>query len=88
MFKNERDNMNNDKKVEIIRQLLMIDTAEWLEKIKKVVVDGICAESDQDDIDKKGYEKWKKEKKEKQPELPFEDGKKDRYDYPASFGSK
>ena len=63
--------MNNDKRIEIIKQLLMIDTAEWLEKIKKVVVDGICAESDQDDIDKKEYERWKREEKEKQPELPF-----------------
>ena len=30
----------------------------------------------------------KVEKNEKQLELPFENGKKDRYDYPASFGSK
>ena len=63
--------MNNDKKLEIIRQLLMIDTAEWLEKIKKVVVDGICAESEQDTKDHEDYKKWKEEKKEEQPELPF-----------------
>ena len=30
----------------------------------------------------------KVEPNEKQLELPFEKGKKDRYDYPASFGSK
>ena len=30
---NERDNMNN-LKIEVIKQLLMIDTTEWLEKIK------------------------------------------------------
>ena len=61
--------MNNDKKIEIIKQLLMIDTAEWLEKIKTVVVDGICAESEQDTKDKEEYKKWKDNKQ--QPELPF-----------------
>ena len=51
--------MNNEKKLEIIRQLLMIETSEWLEKIKQVVVDGICAESDQDTKDQEAFAKWK-----------------------------
>ena len=55
---NERDNMNN-LKIEVIKQLLMIDTTEWLEKIKQVVVDGICAESDQDTKDQEAFAKWK-----------------------------
>ena len=71
MFKNERDNMNNDKKIGIIKSLLLIDTAKWLEKIKTVVDDGICAESEQDTKDRADYAKWKEEKKEEQPELPF-----------------
>ena len=55
---NERDNMNK-LKLEVIRQILMIDTTEWLEKIKQVVVDGICAENDQDNKDKEAFAKWK-----------------------------
>ena len=55
---NERDKMDN-LKVEIIRHLLMIETTEWLEKIKQVVVDGICAESDQDTKDQEAFAKWK-----------------------------
>ena len=58
---NERDNMNN-LKIEVIKQLLMIDTTEWLEKIKQVVVDGICAENDQDAKDQKEFAKWKEER--------------------------
>ena len=64
--------MTNDKKIEIIRQLLMIDTDEWLEKIKTVVVDGICAESQQDTEDQKEFAEWKaKKKKEEEEEIPF-----------------
>ena len=64
--------MNNEKKLEIIRQLLMIETSEWLEKIKQVVVDGICAESDQDTKDQKEFAEWKaKKKKETEEEIPF-----------------
>mgnify|MGYP003152351247 CR=1 FL=1 len=64
--------MNNEKKLEIIRQLLMIETSEWLEKIKQVVVDGICAESDQDTKDQKEFAEWKaKKKKEAEEEIPF-----------------
>ena len=61
--------MNNDKKMEIIKSLLLIDTAKWLEKIKTVVDDGICAESEQDTKDRADYAKWKEDKQ--QPELPF-----------------
>jgi len=63
--------MLNDKKIEVIRQVLMIDTAEWLEKIKKVVVDGICAESDQDTEDQKEFAEWKAKKKKETEEIPF-----------------
>ena len=64
--------MLNDKKIEVIRQVLMIDTAEWLEKIKTVVDDGICAESAQDTEDKKEFAEWKaKKKKEEEEEIPF-----------------
>jgi len=63
--------MLNDKKIEVIRQVLMIDTAEWLEKIKKVVVDGICAESDQDTNDQKEFAEWKAKKKKETEEIPF-----------------
>jgi len=67
-----RYKMNNEKKLEIIRQLLMIETSEWLEKIKQVVVDGICAESDQDTKDQKEFAEWKaKKKKEAEEEIPF-----------------
>jgi len=64
--------MNNDKKIEIIHDLLMIDTTEWVEKIKKVVISGICAESAQDTEDKKEFAEWKaKKKKEEEEEIPF-----------------
>ena len=67
-----RNKMNNDKKLEIIKQLLMIDTAEWLGKIKQVVVDGICAESEQDSEDQKEFAEWKaKKKKETEEAIPF-----------------
>ena len=50
----------------------MIETREWLEKIKQVVVDGICAESDQDTKDQKEFAEWKaKKKKETEEEIPF-----------------
>ena len=65
--------MNNDKKMEIIRSLLYIQTAESLEKIKTAVSDGICAECDKDEDDKKEFAEWKaKKKKEKEEEeIPF-----------------
>ena len=64
--------MNSNKKLEIIKQIMMIDTIEWLEKIKTVVVDGICAESDQDTKDQKEFAEWKaKKKKEAEEEVPF-----------------
>ena len=67
-----RNKMNNDKKIEIIKQLMMIDTTEWLEKIKTVVVDGICAESEQDTEEQKEFAEWKaKKKKEEEEEIPF-----------------
>ena len=63
----------NNLKVEIIRHLLMIDTTEWLEKIKQVVVDGICAENDQDSKDKEAFAKWKANRKnsEEENEITF-----------------
>ena len=67
-----RNKMNNDKKIEIIKQLMMIDTAEWLKKIKTVVVDGICAENDQEVENQKEFAEWKaKKKKEAEEEIPF-----------------
>jgi len=64
--------MNNDQKIEIIKQLMMIDTAEWLEKIKPLVIEGICAENDQDTKDQKEFAEWKaKKKKETEEEIPF-----------------
>ena len=50
----------------------MIETSEWLEKIKTVVVDGICAESDQDTRRPKEFAEWKaKKKKDAEEEIPF-----------------
>ena len=63
--------MNNDKKIEIIKQLMMIDTTEWLEKIKTVVVDGICAESEQDTEEQKEFAEWKAKKKKEAEDIPF-----------------
>jgi len=65
MFNNKGESKMNNLKVEIIRHLLMIDTTEWLEKIKQVVVDGICAENDQDSKDKEAFAKWKAIEREK-----------------------
>jgi len=72
MFNNERINQMNKLKVEVIKQLLMIDTTEWLEKIKQVVVDGICAENDQDAKDQEAFANWKESrKKEDTDEITF-----------------
>ena len=72
MFNNKGESKMNNLKVEIIRHLLMIDTTEWLEKIKQVVVDGICAENDQDNKDKEAFAKWKESrKKEDTDEITF-----------------
>ena len=61
-----------EKKLELIKQLMMIDTDEWLEKIKQVIVEGICAESEQDTKDRKDFAEWKaKKKKEEEEEIPF-----------------
>ena len=59
MFNNKGESKMNKLKLEVIRQVLMIETTEWLEKIKQVVVDGICAESDQDTKDQEAFAKWK-----------------------------
>ena len=65
MFNNKGESKMNKLKLEVIRQLLMIDTTEWLEKIKQVVVDGICAESEQDNKDQEEFAKWKAIEREK-----------------------
>ena len=45
---------------------------EKFKSIKEVVVDGICAESDQDTKDQKEFAEWKaKKKKEEEEEIPF-----------------
>ena len=49
----------------------MIDTTEWLEKIKTVVVDGFCAESEQDTEEQKEFAEWKAKKKKEAEEIPF-----------------
>jgi len=72
MFNNKGESKMNKLKLEVIKQLLMIDTTEWLEKIKQVVVDGICAENDQDNKDKEAFAKWKESrKKEDTDEITF-----------------
>ena len=73
MFNNKGESKMNKLKLEVIRQLLMIDTTEWLEKIKQVVVDGICAENDQDNKDQEAFAKWKANKKnsEEENEITF-----------------
>ena len=74
MFNNNGESKMNKLKLEVIRQLLMIDTTEWLEKINRVVVDGICAESDQDNKDQEAFAKWKADKKknsEEENEITF-----------------
>ena len=72
MFNNKGESKMNKLKLEVIKQLLMIDTTEWLEKIKQVVVDGICAENDQDNKDQEAFAKWKESrKKEDTDEITF-----------------
>ena len=102
MFKNERDNMNNpnnkvfliikktywehdgdtwfdvaEKATSKVRAYKCVDALNTLNNDKKVSY----LISELDNVEKKKEES-------KQLELPFENGKKDRYDYPASFGSK
>ena len=102
MFKKKEDNMNNpNNKVFLIikKTYWEHDGDTWFdvaEKAKSKVRAYKCVDAlNTLNGDKKvsyliselnNVEKKKEESK--QLELPFENGKKDRYDYPASFGSK
>ena len=103
MFKNERDKMEKTILVVEInkyssgRKVYTIKKhAESLDKAREYLVSLKNLNEDKD-ISYELYNRFgqfeveeiqKVEPNEKQLELPFEKGKKNRYDYPASFGSK
>ena len=64
--------MVNDKKIDVIKKVLMLDTEKELQVVLDVVTDAICRELDDDNKDRKDFAEWKaKNKKEAGEEIPF-----------------
>ena len=64
--------MVNDKKIDVINKVLMLDTEKELQVVLDVVTDAICRELDDDNKDRKDFAEWKaKNKKEVGEEIPF-----------------
>jgi hypothetical protein len=64
--------MVNDKKIDVIKKVLMLDTEKELQVVLDVVTDAICRELDDDNKDRKDFAEWKaKNKKEVGEEIPF-----------------
>ena len=64
--------MVNDKKIDVIKKVLMLDTEKELQVVLDVVTDAICRELDDDNKDRKDFAEWKaKNKKEAVEEIPF-----------------
>ena len=47
-------------KIDIIKKVLMLDTKKEIDSVLKFVADAISRECDQDELDKKTFEQWKK----------------------------
>ena len=63
--------MVNDKKIDVIKKVLMLDTEKELQVVLDVVTDAICRELDDDNKDRKDFAEWKaKNKKEVGEEIP------------------
>ena len=64
--------MVNDKKIDVIKKVLMLDTEKELQVVLDVVTDAICRELDDDNKDRKDFAEWTaKNKKETVEEIPF-----------------
>ena len=64
--------MVNDKKIDVIKKVLMLDTEKELQVVLDVVTDAICRELDDDNKDRKDFAEWKaKNKKEVGEEIPI-----------------
>jgi len=51
-----------NKKLEIIKRVLMLSTLNEVEKVNQNVIDAISRECDQDDKDEQEFKKWKEER--------------------------
>ena len=53
-----------ENKLDIIKKVLMLDTQKEIDNVLEFVSDAISREVDQDDLDKKHFAEWKKEREE------------------------
>ena len=51
--------MENNK-IKLIKKVLMLDTQKEINNVLEFVSDAISRECDQDELDKKTFEQWKK----------------------------
>jgi hypothetical protein len=51
-----------NKKLEIIKRVLMLNTTAELDNVRENVADAISRECDQDDKDEQEFKKWKEER--------------------------
>jgi hypothetical protein len=51
--------MENNK-IKLIKKVLMLDTQKEVDSVLEFVSDAISRECDQDELDKKTFEQWKK----------------------------
>ena len=64
--------MVNDKKIDVIKKVLMLDTKQEIQNDLDVVGNAISRELEQDDKDQVEFKKWKEsKKKEDTDEIPF-----------------
>ena len=54
-----------ENKINIIKKVLMLDTQKEVDNVLEFVSDAISRECDQDDLDKKHFVEWKKEREAK-----------------------
>ena len=49
-----------ENKIDIIKKVLMLDTKKEISNVLEFVADAISRECDQENLDKKTFEEWKK----------------------------
>ena len=56
----EREKNMENNKIKLIKKVLMLDTQKEVDSVLEFVSDAISRECDQDELDKKTFEQWKK----------------------------
>ena len=62
MFNNKGESKMSNLKIDLIKNLLMLDTQKELMKVKECISDGISNELDNDKKDQKEFAKWKEKR--------------------------